>query len=125
MSEDFYEGALRRIRWLAAGVGLAGAIATLVAQGIRPACAFLAGAALSLLNFQGLTRVAHMLSGTNKPGGVAAALIALRYLLIGAVMYAIVKLLGFAPVAVLWGFLAAFGAVILEILYELIFHTHG
>jgi len=49
-------------------------------------------------------------------------LIALRYLLIGAAIYAIVKLLGFTPVAVLWGLLAAFGAVVLEILCELIFH---
>ncbi|HXP84226.1 MAG TPA: hypothetical protein VN841_05875 [Bryobacteraceae bacterium] len=122
MNQDFYAGALRRIRWLAVAVGLGGTIAVLVAQGVRPASGFLAGAALSLLNFQGLASMANALGGTGSPRVFAAMLIALRYLLIGAAIYAIVKLLGFTPVAVLWGLLAAFGAVVLEILCELIFH---
>ena len=50
---------------------------------------------------------------------MAAVLIALRYLLIGLALYVIVKILGFAPVAVLSGLLTAFGAVVLEVLYEL------
>ena len=125
MTGDFYEGALRRIRWLSVVVGLAGTIAVLVAQGIRPASGFLAGAALSLLNFWGLARMTQALGGSSQPRVLAGVLIALRYVLIGGIAYAIVKILGFTPLAVLWGLLAAFGAVILEILYELIFLTHG
>jgi len=35
-----------------------------------------------------------------------------------------VRFLGVTPAAVVWGLLAAFAAVILEILYELIFRIH-
>jgi hypothetical protein len=50
-------------------------------------------------------------------------LIALRYAIVGLAAYAIVRILGITPVAVLAGLLAAFAAVILEILYELILYA--
>jgi hypothetical protein len=50
-------------------------------------------------------------------------LIALRYAIVGVAVYVIVRVLGITPVAVLAGLLAAFAAVILEILYELILHA--
>jgi hypothetical protein len=121
MTEEFFNDALRRIRWLGVAVGVGGTIVVLAIRGVRPASGFLAGAALSLLNFFGLASMAQALGGSSQPRLFAAVLIALRYLLIGAAIYVTVKILGFTPVAVLWGLLAAFGAVILEILYELIF----
>jgi len=124
MNAEFYEGALRRIRLFAAAVGVTGAIALLLAQGFRPAAGFLLGAALSILNFRGLSMLANVLGGSAKPGALAAVLVALRYLLIGCAVYVIVKILGVTPAAVVWGLLAAFAAVILEILYELIFRIH-
>jgi len=124
MNAEFYEGALRRIRLFAAAVGVTGAIALLLAQGFRPAAGFLLGAALSILNFRGLSMLANVLGGSAKPGALAAVLVALRYLLIGCAVYVIVKILGVTLAAVVWGLLAAFAAVILEILYELIFRIH-
>jgi len=50
-------------------------------------------------------------------------LIALRYAIVGLAVYVIVRILGITPMAVLAGLLAAFAAVILEILYELILHA--
>lgn len=91
----------------------------LVWQGAKPASGFLMGALLSMLNLEGLTRLTGSIEGSSRPGPAAAALIALRYVLIGVALYVIVKILGFAPVAVLSGLLTAFGAVVLEVLYEL------
>ena len=123
MTVDFYEQALRRVRLLALAVGLAGTIAALLAFGILTATGFMLGAALSILNFRGLSMLVNVIGGA-KPGAFAAVLIALRYLLIGCAIYVIVRFLGVTPAAVVWGLLAAFAAVILEILYELIFRIH-
>lgn len=111
--------ALRRLRILTLAVGAAGSVGMLAWQGVRPAAGFLAGAVLSILNLEGLTRLAFAIEGSERPGPVAAALIALRYVVIGVALYVIVKILGFAPVAVLSGLLTAFGAALLEVLYEL------
>ena len=124
-SPEFYERALRRIRILTIAVGLAGTAGVLIARGVRPASGFLLGAALSVLNFQGLSSLAQVLGGTKKPGILAGLLIALRYLVIAFALYVIVRILGFAAGPVLAGLLAAFGAAILEILYELVsYKTH-
>jgi hypothetical protein len=124
MDESFYEGALRRIRVLTGVVAVAGSAAMWVREGMRPASGFLLGAALSFLNFQAVSSLAHAMGGSSRPGAVAAVLIALRYVLIGAALYVIISLLGYTPAAVLWGLLAAFGAVILEVLYELVHRAH-
>jgi hypothetical protein len=115
------ERALRRIRILTVVVGLGGAVVVLVRQGLRPAAGFLMGATLSIANFEGLSMLAAAVGGVRKPGALAGLLIGLRYLLIGCALYVIVRVLGFAPAVVLSGLLAAFGAAILEILYELVF----
>jgi hypothetical protein len=123
MSVDFYERALRRVRFLALVVGLTGTIVILLAYGLRTATGFMLGSALSILNFRGLSMLVNVIGGA-KPGAFATVLIALRYLLIGCAIYVIVRFLGVTPAAVVWGLLAAFAAVILEILYELIFRIH-
>jgi hypothetical protein len=120
MDESFYEDALRRIRVLTGVVAVGGAAVMLMRGGFRTALGFLLGAALSFLNFQALASMTRAMSGSKRPGAVAAVLIALRYVLIGVALYVIISLLGYSPAAVLWGLLAAFGAVILEIFYELV-----
>jgi hypothetical protein len=124
MNGDFYERALRRVRLFAVGVGLSGGAVVLWAQGSRAAAGFLIGAGLSILNFRGLLMLVNILGGSSKPGPLAAVLVGLRYLLMGCAIYVIVRFLGVTPGAVVWGLLAAFAAVILEILYEFIFRIH-
>ncbi len=121
VSAGFYDRALRRIRILTAAVGVAGALAILILQNARTAAGFLLGAALSTLNFYGIATLANVLGGASKPAALAALWIALRYVVIACAIYVMIVFLGFKAVAVLSGLLAAFGAVILEILYELIF----
>lgn len=123
MKPDFYERALRRIARMIPVVGLAGAAAVLARQGLRPALAFLAGAAISFLNFQALRSMANAM-GSEKPKG-PVVLVAGRYLLVAGAVYAIVKILGVALLPVMLGLLAAFGAVLLEILYELILYARA
>ena len=124
MKADFYERALRRIIWLTACVGVVGTIAVLISKGLRPAAGFLAGSALSLANFQALRSLAGLLDGSRK-AMVRGLLVALRYLLIAIAVYVIVEILGITLTVVLLGFLSAFGAVILEILYELILYARA
>ena len=125
MNPDFYELALRRIRVLTIVIGGIGTLGFWAVDGFRPGFGFLLGALLSIVNFQGLAMLANALGGSRKPGLLAGFFIGLRYVLIGIALYVIVKLLGFAPVPVLSGLLAPFGAAVLEILYELIFPVHA
>ena len=121
MNDLFYDRALRRIRLLALCIGIAGAAGILALYGGRPALGFLLGAALSALNFQVVTMFAAGIGATTRPRTATALSIALRYAVIGCALYVILKLLGFAPLPVLAGLLAPFGATILEVFYELIF----
>jgi len=124
MTAEFTERALRRIRLLTIAVGLVGVAWIWFKQGAKPAAGFLMGATLSMLNLEGISMLVHAIGGSRKPGPVAGLLIALRYVLIGVALYVIVMILGFTPIVVLAGLLASFGAVTLEILYELIFSPH-
>jgi len=117
---DFTEAALKRVRVLTVVVGIVGTAVLLAMQGTRTAAGFLMGAVLSMVNLEGLSKMAFALGGFKRPGPAAAVLIALRYVLIGSALYVIIGLLRFAPVVVLSGLLAAFGAVVLEVFYELI-----
>jgi hypothetical protein len=124
MSTGFsYDRALIRIKYLTLLVGLVGTAAVLLTRGREAAAGFLAGAGLSYVNFELLSGLAHVMAGSTAKARGWGVLIALRYAIVGLAAYAIVRILGITPVAVLAGLLAAFAAVILEILYELILHA--
>ena len=118
-----YERAFTRIKYLTIAVGLAGTAAMLLARGRGAAAGFLAGAGISYVNFELLCGLSHVLGPSVSKGRGWGVLIALRYAIVGMAVYVIVRVLGITPVAVLAGLLAAFAAVILEILYELILHA--
>jgi hypothetical protein len=123
MNDEWYDRALGRIKRLIVVVGIGGATAMLIARGVAPATGFLVGAAFSLINFQLLCTFTKGSGGSSK--AIALVLASLRYLLIGGLGYVIVRVLEIPSLAVLVGLLAAFGAVILEILYELILHARA
>jgi ATP synthase I subunit len=118
-----YDRALSRIKYLTLVVGLVGSVAVLFARGRGAAAGFLAGAGVSYVNFELLSGLAHVLGASAPKARGWGVLIALRYAIVGAAVYVIVRVLGITPVAVLAGLLATFAAVILEILYELILHA--
>ena len=126
MNTGFYDRALRRIERLTVVVGAVGVLAALAKWGPRAAAGFMVGAVISLVNYQLLRHLANSLGQRARPSVRGAALLfAVRYLLIAGVVYGIVRILGISLGATLVGLLAVFGAVILEILYELIFHARA
>ena len=118
-----YDRALTRIKYFTLAVGLVGTAAMLFTRGRGAAAGFLAGAGISYVNFELLSGLAYVMGGSGSKTRGWGALIALRYAIVGVAAYVIVRVLGITPGAVLAGLLAAFAAVILEILYELILHA--
>jgi len=123
MSAFDYDRALTRIKHLTLLVGVLGTAAVFLVRGRGAAAGFLAGVGISYVNFELLSGLAQMMGATAPKARGWGVLIALRYAIVGVAVYVIVRILGIAPVAVLAGLLAAFAAVILEILYELILHA--
>lgn len=116
---QFYERAIRRISWLTVGLGLLGAIAAVFLRGFWSGLAFLIGAAVSYLSFFGWRR----LTGAIGPGGqtrFAWVFVVRTFILLGAA-WAIIKFLGPNAAAGATGLFVATAAIILEIIYELIY----
>jgi hypothetical protein len=108
--------------WLAA-VSLLGTVTAIVWQGWRAGTGFALGAALSAINFRVLHRLVGAMGtgGSTRPRKRIAALIGLRYLILGSVAYVIVRIFHLDGLPVVTGFLCAAAAVLIEIIYELLY----
>ena len=102
-------------------LGVIGAAGVWARWGVQDSLGFLTGAALSLLSYQSWVRLAASLGDTGKvpPTGSAMFLI-LRYVLIGALIYVIVRFLGTSPASLVAGLLVSFAAVVVALLSELV-----
>ena len=108
---------ITRIALVLAAIGTAAAF--LVATP-KDAIGFLIGAALSLLTIRSWFKLAGSLGADGSvPGGGAALFLVLRYVLIAGAVYATIKVLGSAPVALIVGLLVSFAAVLIELLLGL------
>jgi ATP synthase I subunit len=124
MAEDaaFYDRALVRIMRVGMVLGGAGTVYAWVRHGSRAAIGFLVGSLLSLFNFHSLRRLAEGLgAGSGAPFGGSAVFYGLRYFMVGGAVYVIVKVLEISLMSVLAGLFVAAAAIIVEILYELIY----
>ena len=83
MNADFYDRALTRIKHLTIVVGLVGTAAMFFARGRAAAAGFLAGAGISYVNFELLSRFARVMGGSAPKTRGWALLIALRYAIVG------------------------------------------
>ena len=111
----------RRVWALHLVVGAAGSIAAWVIAGWRVGAGFAIGAAISAVNYRLLNRTVDLIGTGERPRKPSVALLALRYLILGASGYVIVTYLELNAPAVFIGLLVSVAAVILEILYELIY----
>jgi ATP synthase I chain len=121
--QAFFDAAIRRIvRWTMV-LAAAGCLVSLVLRGWTWAVAFLLGAAASWLNFRWLKKVVDALGGASqaRPPTGFAMLIGVRYLLLAAGAYAIVNLTTLSLPAALIGLFVPVAAVILEIMFELLY----
>jgi hypothetical protein len=120
----FYDRALARIvRWMLTLAAI-GTVAVWFHGGWRWSAGFLAGSLVSYLSFRGLQRVAQSLGPATEakpPRARVAILMGVRYLLLAAGGYAIVRFSTLSLTAALLGLFVSAAAVILEILYELIY----
>ncbi len=102
------------------GIGLIGFGAAVVAKGWRFGTGFLLGACLSYLSFWRWRKVVDSLGTDSKSGRSIKAMI-WRFALLAAAAYVIVKYLEVNPVAVFLGLLVSAAAVIVSIVFELIY----
>ena len=120
--EFFYQRAIRRIYINILWLSVAGAVATLWRVDWPWALGFLIGAVASALNFRWLHGLVDSIGpGTKKPGRGLRIILPLRYIVFGIVGYVIVKYFNVNIMAALVGLFVAVAAVLLEILYELIY----
>lgn len=126
VTDEFYAQAIRRITILTALLGPLGAAIALALRGPEIAGGFLVGAIISLANLELWKALARAVGGAKfRPSSAAAAiLLGSRYLIAGAVIYAIVRVSRITLGAVFAGLLVSLAAVILEILYEFAFLKH-
>ena len=123
MNDEFYAQAIRRITALTAVLGALGSAIAWMVRGSDVAGGFLVGAVVSLVNLEFWKLIARALGRSiSKPPPMAAAVfLGARYVIAGAVIYAIVKVSRITLGAVFAGLLVSLAAIILEILYEYAF----
>jgi len=114
--------ACERIWRIMLALGAAGAVGLLAWRGWTWGAGFALGSAISALYFRWLQKVVNAL-GTTTAKPRMAVLLGLRYLLLGGCAYGILKYSAVSLLALSWGLFVAVAAVILEILFELIYGT--
>jgi len=108
----------RRVAWLTLALGAVGTIAVMSRFGARDALGFLTGAALSYLSYRSWVRLAETVGASGKaPATGSAVFLALRYVVIAAAIYVMIKVLGSTPGALIVGLLVSFTALALELLW--------
>lgn len=116
--------AVGRIARLTLALALGGAAAYFAVAGWRGGLGFLLGGLISYLNFRWLKRTVYSVgevAGGKPPRASVAVFLGLRYLLLGLGAYAIVKFSEISLTAALVGLFVPTAAVVLEILFELIY----
>jgi hypothetical protein len=123
-SEAFYAAALPRIRNFMLGLAPVLTLAALGKFGFRAALGFLLGSVIAYLNFHwlksGVSGLADRVTNAGKPqsGKGIVARFLLRYLLLGAVAYAILTSFPASLRGLFAGLFLPVGAIACEALYE-------
>ena len=124
MPDTEYTAILRRVRQIYVVLVVAGTIGFAAQGNRRNAASFLAGAVISGLSFWLLKRLVDDLGTAlegHKPRGASMLVHALRLLLLGGAMFAILKVYGASPNSLCVGLLVPVVSVTLEALYEWIY----
>jgi hypothetical protein len=117
---QFFERAVRRIWKTMFAFAAAGVIAAFAWRGFGWAAGFALGSAVSWLNFRWLKQTVDTL-GSNRARPRTAVKLGFRYILLGGGAYVILKYSLVSPAASLAGLFVPAAAVIVEILFELVY----
>jgi hypothetical protein len=116
---EFYDQVVRRISRIILGLGIIGAVGVALLKGVGSGFAFLIGSAISFASFWGWRHIVDAF-GPN-PKQRKPVFFVLRLLALVAVAWVIIKFLGLNVAAAALGLLVSGAAVVLEIIYELIY----
>jgi hypothetical protein len=116
---EFYDQVVRRISRIILILGLVGAVSLAVLKGISSGFAFLIGSAVSFASFWGWRQLVDAFGPNPKKRNPAFFVI--RLLVLVAVACVIIKFLELKVAAAALGLLVSGAAVVLEIIYELIY----
>jgi hypothetical protein len=119
--DEYYERALERIASLMLGFGCAGTIVLWAWGGWTRGIGFAVGAVASWLNYRWLKNVVDTLAGRRPKSGKLVIWAGLRYLLLGAGAYVILRYSPVSIAAALAGLFVSAAAVVIEILIELLY----
>lgn len=118
----FFERALGRINAIMIALMAAGCLVAPLAAGWRGLAGFFLGSAVSYFYFRWIREMAASLApGGPPPRKRLIVFLALRYAIFGAAGYVIVKYFGISMLAALAGVSVAVAAILIEIVYELIY----
>jgi small-conductance mechanosensitive channel len=117
--QAFYDRFIRRVSWIILVLALAGSAAIAILKGLRTGAAFLVGAGVSYASFWGWRRVVDAVAPVPKKR--SSFPFVFRILLIFVVAYAIIEYLGLNVAAAAAGLLVSAAAVLLELIFELIY----
>jgi hypothetical protein len=121
--ERHYRAALHRIYRYMVVLSVAGSVVVTYYAGTSWGIGFLLGAFISAINFRWLHRMVDSVgpNPATKPGKGLTFLLSFRYVILGLVGYVIVRYFKVNIMAALIGLFVAVAAVLIEILYELIY----
>src|SRR5580700_5519041 len=117
--QAFYDRFIRRVTWIMVVLAITGSVLLVIIKGIRIGLAFLIGATVSYGSFWGWRQLVDAL--TPEPKKRSSFPLVLRILLLIALAYAIIRFLGLNVAAAASGLLVSAAAVLLELIYELIY----
>jgi len=120
VTEADFDRATARVSWIMAALAAAGAVGGMLLRGWPWGGGFLLGSVISALNFRWLRRLLESLGG-ERPKRRGAVFLAFRYLLLGAVAYAIVRFTSVSLMAVLAGVFVLTAAILIEAAIEIVY----
>jgi len=122
-TEDlFYQQVQRRIKIIIFVLGVGGAIGVAIRRDLAAGGGYLTGAAVSFLSYWRWEQIVGSLGGA--PKGRRSLWWMLRSLILVALAYVIIRFLGLSLPAAMVGLLVSAAAVVLELIYEIIFLKH-
>jgi len=117
--QAFYDRFIRRVTWIILALALTGSAVLAIVKEIRIGLAFLIGATVSYGSFWGWRQLVDaLIPGPKKRSAVPFMV---RILLLIALAYAIIRFLGLNVAAAASGLLVSAAAVLLELIFELIY----
>jgi lipid-A-disaccharide synthase-like uncharacterized protein len=117
--QAFYDRFIRRVTWIMVVLAITGSVLLVITKGIRIGLAFLIGATVSYGSFWGWRQLVDALAP--QPKKRSSFPFVFRILLLMAAAYAIIRFLGLNVAAAASGLLISAAAVLLELIFELIY----